>query len=160
MNDITIRIAESSDVSEIQRLYQQLDRHHADILPMVFQPVDSDVRADDVILNWINRDDAVYLLAEMSGKVIGFLHLKRAAHPNFPVFRKHEYARIEDAIIDKSYRGRGIGKMLLNAAVKWVKDQGIKHIQLLVWQENAAAVEFYLNQGFKPINVKMEMNIE
>jgi len=159
MTDFKIRIASTDDVESIQQLYRQLDRHHADILPQVFQSVDGDIRPDDVIHGWIARDDADYILAEVGGKVVGFLNIQQSSHPKYPMFRPHQFALIENAVVHKSWRGKGIGGELFKAAIEWAQKRRIRHVQTLVWSENKRAKKFYVNRGFQPLTEKLELDL-
>ena len=125
----TIRKAEIRDIQEIQRLYRQLDSHHAQLIPTVFQTVEGDAREDEVIQRWIDRDDADYLLAELEGQIVGFTNVQRVSHPKYPMFRPHEFAVIDDAVVDKLYRGKGIGTVLFRAAIDWATKRGLRHVQ-------------------------------
>ena len=154
------RKAETRDIPQIQRLYRQLDNHHAELLPEVFQPVQGDVRGNDVIQKLLDLDDADHLVAELDGQVIGFVNVQRASHPKYPMFRPHEFALIESAVVDAPHRGKGVGTLLFRAAIDWARDHGLRHVQTTVWHANAGAREFYLNQGFRPMTMKLELDSE
>ena len=157
MNLIT-RKAKARDIPEIQRLYRQLDDHHANLLPAVFQPIEGDARGNDLIQICIDPDDADYLLAELDGQVVGFMNVQRTSYPKYPVFRPRDFAMIENAVVDKSHRGKGVGTMLFHAAIAWAKDRDLQHIQTTVWHENVKAKDFYLDQGFRPMTVNLELD--
>jgi len=157
---MTIRRAGLSDILEIQRLYRQLDRHHAALLPAIFRRVDGDARGDEVIQEWIDRDDADYLVAELDEKMVGFVNVKRSTHPSFPMFRPHKYAMIENTVVDQAYRGKGIGRALFDDAIAWARERGLRHVQTTVWHDNAGAREFYLNRGFRPMTMRLELDME
>lgn len=55
-------------------------------------------------------------------------------------------AVVEDA------RGKGVGKALVDAFVEWNKDTDKTRYQLWVQRQNKAAVNMYLNKGFKYVN--------
>ncbi|MCA9438956.1 MAG: GNAT family N-acetyltransferase [Candidatus Omnitrophica bacterium] len=155
----TIRGANSGDIPDIQSLYRQLDDHHADLIPEVFQPLDWNARADCDIQEAIDREDMEYLVAICDEKVVGFVQLEIAIQPDFPVFRPREYALMDSAVVDKPYRRKGIGRMLCKAAVEWCRARGTPQIQTNVWDKNVGAREFYLDFGFRPMCVKLELDI-
>lgn len=155
-----IRQATAEDIPEIQCLYRQLDEHHVRLLPEVFQLVDGDARPDSLIAQWIEDEDADYLLAQADGAVVGFVNVRKSSHPQYPMFRAHDFALIENAVVDEPHRGKGIGKALFEAAMQWAGDRALKHVQTTVWHENAGAREFYLGQGFRPMTMKMELDVE
>ena len=46
------------------------------------------------------------------------------------------------------YRGRGIGRRLLNDALDWSWDSGYERVELSVFTDNEAAIHLYRNAGF------------
>jgi diamine N-acetyltransferase len=160
MSNLAIRRAEVRDIDDIQRLYRQLDRHHAELLPEVFQPLQGDARSDEFVQLRIERDDAAYLLAELDGTVIGFVDVQRSAHPGYRMFRPREFAMIDNLVVDEAQRGQGIGKSLLQAAITWAGENGLRYVQTSVWDANARARDLYLGQGFAPVTVRLELDIE
>ncbi len=51
--------------------------------------------------------------------------------------------------ITPSYRGRGLGKPILLAGMEYLHSAGVKHIELNVDGENAAAIGLYQSVGFQ-----------
>lgn len=160
MHELSVRRAQIHDVRDIQRLYRQLDRHHAALLPDVFRPLERDARADMVIRTRIDREDADYLLAELDGEVVSFADVQRAAYPDYPMFRPREFCLIDNLIVDEPHRGKGIGKRLLEVAIDWARERGLGYVQTTVWDANARARDFYLEQGFAPMTLRVELAIE
>lgn len=52
-------------------------------------------------------------------------------------------AWIEDMVVNAKYRGKGIGKQLLNNALAWTKNKGATRAQLLVDVANTDAISYY-----------------
>lgn len=50
---------------------------------------------------------------------------------------------VEDLIVNKEWRGRGIGRQLLKFLETWAAQKSLKRIQLLADIENTPALEFY-----------------
>ena len=65
-------------------------------------------------------------------------------------------AWIEDMVIDKDYRGSGLGKSLLNAILKWATDKGATRAQLLVDIENISAVGYYQHLGWETTQLQAQ----
>lgn len=55
---------------------------------------------------------------------------------------------IEDVVVDRTWRGKGIGRALLDEAEKWARSQGALRVQLLADQRNAPALDFYAGRGW------------
>lgn len=76
------------------------------------------------------------------------------------MFRLHEFAMIENAVVDEPYRGKGVGTILFGAAIDWARDHRLRYVQTSGWHENAGAREFYLDQGFRPMTLRLELDTE
>jgi len=59
-------------------------------------------------------------------------------------------ALLEDMVIRPDARGKGLGTMLIQAAINQAKQSGCKRITLLTDHDNLAAQGFYQSQGFTP----------
>jgi len=50
---------------------------------------------------------------------------------------------VEDVIVDRGFRGRGAGALLLERIAAWGRENGLKRLQLLADDNNRPALEFY-----------------
>lgn len=55
---------------------------------------------------------------------------------------------IEDVVVDRAWRGKGIGRALLDEAETWARAQGALRVQLLADQRNRPALDFYAARGW------------
>lgn len=51
-------------------------------------------------------------------------------------------------LVKETHRGRGIGTLLLRAALNWAAQNGVTRLQLGVFPHNAAAIHLYKKMGF------------
>ncbi len=51
-------------------------------------------------------------------------------------------------LVAAPWRGRGVGKKLLDACLAWARESGAHKICLEVWPHNAAAIALYEKNGF------------
>ncbi|PIV87751.1 MAG: GNAT family N-acetyltransferase [Hydrogenophilales bacterium CG17_big_fil_post_rev_8_21_14_2_50_63_12] len=58
-------------------------------------------------------------------------------------------AWVEDLVVRPDQRGRGIGRLLLDAVTIWAKRRGLTRLQLLADCENETALGFYRHQGWQ-----------
>ena len=58
-------------------------------------------------------------------------------------------AWVEDMVVAEAYRGYGMGRCLLNAAISWAKEKGASRAQLLVDIENEPAIGYYQHLGWE-----------
>ena len=160
LEDLSVRKAVIEDAAALHRLYHQLDRHHADLLPEVFRPLGRDPRSEAFIGDVLDDPRAAFFVAVLDGEVVGFLEIRISGPPDFPVFRKRDFAYIENTAVDASLRGRGIGEALFDAALEWAASHGVDRIQTSVWNENTGAVRFYERRGFRPVTLRLERVID
>jgi GNAT superfamily N-acetyltransferase len=67
----------------------------------------------------------------------------------YPVLSNKKKAWIEDVVVDRDARGRGIAGLLLDAAFDHARKQGVKKIDLTSANSRAAAHELYEKKGFQ-----------
>ncbi len=67
--------------------------------------------------------------------------------PRQTMLRKQ--AVIEDMIVDEAYRGKGLGREILEDLVKWARGQGVEIIELTSNPKRIAANELYKKYGFE-----------
>ncbi len=78
-----------------------------------------------------------------NNKVVGILTLAIIDIPT------GKLARIEDVVVDKSARGKGIGEKITIAAIQKAKELGIKKIDLTSNPNREAANRLYKRLGFR-----------
>lgn len=88
----------------------------------------------------IDGDSAVYgLLAEQDGQLIGFAHL--IMHPT--TWASSPSCYLEDLYITRSFRGRGVGRQLIEAVYRYADESGAAKVYWLTQEYNAAARSLY-----------------
>jgi ribosomal-protein-alanine N-acetyltransferase len=65
-----------------------------------------------------------------------------------------EDGEILSVAVDGKARRRGIGGLLLDAAISGLKDQRVGRVFLEVRESNSAAIELYKSRGFAPMSVR------
>jgi len=56
---------------------------------------------------------------------------------------------VEDVVVREPWRGRGVGRLLMEAISAWAKDKKVDRLQLLADRNNTAALEFYRCLGWQ-----------
>jgi GNAT superfamily N-acetyltransferase len=57
---------------------------------------------------------------------------------------------IEDVIVDRVFRSKGIGTLLFEEIMTWSRSAGLKRLQLLADRDNLPALDFYSFGSFSP----------
>lgn len=84
-------------------------------------------------------DPAGFLLAERDGRVIGFHWTKR--HPG-------GLGEVYVIGVDPDTAGAGVGKALLAAGLRYLRDQGDTEVELYVESDHPTAIGLYTRAGF------------
>ncbi len=63
-------------------------------------------------------------------------------------FKAPKRGRITELVVDKEYRGKGIGKELLLKMKEHLKTNGCEKIMIAVFGYNESAIKFYKENGF------------
>lgn len=84
-----------------------------------------------------------FLVATIETHVIGFISST-----------VDEYSEILNFVVDKDFRGQGIGSKLLNMVINEAKEKKSKSIYLEVNEINNNAIALYLKNGFKKDHVR------
>lgn len=58
-------------------------------------------------------------------------------------------AVLEDVIVRDEYRGKGLGRRLVEHVLAWAKTDGMTRVTLLADRDNKAALDFYRKLGFE-----------
>ncbi len=159
MNEITIRMATMDDYDAICHLTEQVDQLHTDLIPAVFQPFSGPARSQERIAHFVEGSNADIIVASLDDNILGYLNIQKAAHPPYPMFRTHEFAQVENLVVDAGHRQQGVGIILLAAAKEWSRDRGLRFIQTNVWSANRHAREFYGKHGFETITERIELDL-
>lgn len=83
-------------------------------------------------------------VAERSGRVIGMGSVQTL----LSTAEGGMVGLIEDVIVEKKSRGKGVGRKLLQSLEAWADQHGLLRLQLLADQKNRPAIQFYLDGGW------------
>ncbi|GHT86667.1 N-acetyltransferase [Bacteroidia bacterium] len=98
-----------------------------------------------------NHPKSMVFLAEIDGVFVGLL----TAFENFSTFTAKPMINIHDVIVLKEYRGKSIGRQLMNALISEAENRGSSRITLEVRKDNPTAQNLYKSLGFKDTDPPM-----
>ena len=91
-----------------------------------------------------NPEIGEILVMKTDGKVIGMVSLLYSISTALG----GKVAILEDMVMSNDFRGKGLGKELLNEAIAYAQERGCLRLTLLTDFDNETAIRFYKNAGF------------
>jgi GNAT superfamily N-acetyltransferase len=156
MSELLIRRAVDLDIPRIVELFEQVDELHREALPWMFRKLEQP-RSAEVLERFIcGSDRATFVAIEGdAGPVVGVLVVILREGPKPPLVRPARVAEIDNLVVDRAARRRGIGKALVGAALAWSRDVNAERTELGVYDFNEEARLFYESLGFATVFRRM-----
>mgnify|MGYP000430086190 FL=1 len=141
-----IRDMESKDYPEIDRLMKELHELHVKGRPDLYTELEHPYSREE-FEKIVSDPEIIAILAEEKSVVIG-LCIGTLRKKSGMVEMKTMY--IEDLIVDRNFRGKGIASQLYEEMEERGRNTGAKRLDLMVWEFNSDAKRFYEKQGMRP----------
>ena len=135
-----IREATQEDIVQMLPLLEQLFAIEEDFK---FDP-DTQSRGLGLMLDGCGKHKTVKL-ACLGSRVIGMC----TAQTRISTAQGRICAVVEDLVVDKGHRGKGLGRQLLAAIEGWARARGIISLGLLADRDNQQGLAFYKNQAWE-----------
>lgn len=136
-NAVSVRIARESDATDLASLTAQLGYQ--------VKPSELRVRLSRIL----ERSDQRFVVAEDQRQIVGWLHALVVEH-----IEANPFVVIGGLVVDRSSRRRGIGRLLMEDAETWVKDQRCSVVRLSSSVGRTGAHHFYERLGYKNIKTQ------
>jgi len=155
---VSIRKAVLADAPEIIRLWNALEAHHRAEFgfgtpgAFAYKKNAASIYKKFLLKQLAARNAAVFV-AEDGGRTIGYIMASVNKLP--PILVHDREAFVNELLVEKAHRRKGVGTKLLGAAERWAKRKGLFWLGLTVHTENRAALAAYRKFGMKALNVKM-----
>jgi ribosomal protein S18 acetylase RimI-like enzyme len=102
----------------------------------------------------LGRPDHVLLLARIGGTACGFAHLTTRQS----ILHDRPTGLIDELVVAREFRGQGIGRLLIDAAIGRCRDLGCCEVEVSTETSNIHAQEFYRKCGFDDEGVLFELH--
>jgi ribosomal protein S18 acetylase RimI-like enzyme len=98
-------------------------------------------------------------VAEVDGKVVGFVSVWARVPPTEPDEPQTEYAYVSDLVVLAPFRQRGLGRALLEQAERYAREQQATVIRIGVLAQNVSAKRLYLEVGFTERRIELSKDL-
>ena len=150
--NIAIRPAVAEDADGITRVYLESAEYHARLDPERYAIPDMEVISARYREGRQHPPDAgvnaVTLVAELSGEIVGFVDA-RLDHSPDPMHRQITYCHTVEFAVSSRHQHQGIGRRLLLAAEDWGRERDAEYASLEYLAPNTRASIFYQRSGYR-----------
>lgn len=154
MAEVVIRKARDGELKVVQELNHQLFLHDEEYDPFLDMNWSFGKIGENYFKKRIAGGDGVCFVAEMNEEIVGYLAGGIIKPYDYRTIKKQ--TELENTLVNKNFRGRGIGEKLFNEFVKWSREQGAERIKVSASSENLGAIRFYEKAGFVPYAIELE----
>lgn len=130
-------------------MYDQLARVHAQALPHFFHSGEAPALSRERFTALLANENAAIFVAEHQQIIIGMVHCYVHTTPAVSVVVPRRFVHIEDLVVSEHVRQQGAGQLLTERVHQWAKEQGVKEIELDVWEFPTSALSFYQKLGYQ-----------
>ena len=156
----TIRSATSADLPSLGRLGALLVGVHHDFDAKRFiAPTRGTPSGYAGFLgSQLAKEDAAVLVAEEDGQVIGYAYATVEDYDYMSL--RGPAGVLQDIIVDPACRGRGVGRLLLDAALAFLRTRGAPRVVLSTADRNEAAQRLFAGMGFRRTMIEMTRELD
>jgi len=154
-----IRKAAIKDLSDVLRLnYDLFKKERREFDKSLDMRWTYGKKGREYFRNRIAKKDSLVEVAEYDGKIVGYLSGGLSKRLNYR--KKAKCAELENMMVEKKHRSRGLGAKLVRDFVDWCGKNKIDCISLTAFAGNKRAIKFYRNMGFKDYTLALEMGLK
>jgi ribosomal protein S18 acetylase RimI-like enzyme len=146
--EFLIRPATPGDRAAIVSLYLELEDHHRVLQPSNARYNLGRKRWDGLVARFLADPSVAMLVAATPDVPVGFAKLMMVEKP------WGLSCEIDTMVVSTRFRGRGIGRRLMDAAEAYARTHEAKAMRVTVLVENGDGRRFYEREGYGPIAVR------
>jgi ribosomal protein S18 acetylase RimI-like enzyme len=151
----SVRPATRADLPAIGRLGALLVRLHHEFDPARFMPATPGTERGyaSFLGTQLAEPDVVVLVAERGGLVLGYTYA--GVEGTDWMALRGPAGVLYDIVVDPTHRGRGVGRMLLDATIAALEQRGAPRVLLSTAEQNEPAQRLFAKAGFRRTMIEM-----
>jgi ribosomal protein S18 acetylase RimI-like enzyme len=155
---IKIRKAERRDIPGILKLLDSIRELHHKGRPDVFKDNGTKYTEEQLIEKINDLNEGIFVAYD-GENFLGYVCtvIRHTKDHNILVDKKVLY--IDDLCVLEETRGRGVGRMLLDEAKDFARENNCVSLELNVWKFDGSAEGFYRSYGFTTMSRRMEFKL-
>jgi len=158
--DTIVRPALPADLPAVGRLGALLVGTHHELDPRRFLSATPRTAASYASYLGGQLEDPAFavLVAEERGEVVGYTYA--AVEGTDYLTLRGPAGVLHDIVVDPRARGRGLGRLLLEATLAFLKSRGAPRVVLWTAEGNVAAQRLFANAGFRRTMLEMTRELD
>lgn len=156
----TIRRATSADLPRLGRLGALLVEEHHAFDERRFLPTRDRTPTDYAafLVRQLADPNVIVVVADDHGDVVGYAYATVESYDYMAL--RGPAGVVQDIIVDPDFRGRGIGRQLLDATLEALSEGGAPQVVLSTAERNEAAQRLFVSAGFRRTMVEMTRELD
>lgn len=155
---VRLRKAREKDLKDIDRIYVEgsIDEGRLQFPKIAIKEMDKDLKKfkKDRIGGWkkgLKSKNNYWIVLEDSNSIVGF--------GNAEIKKNYDYKEgtITMVYIDRKFRKKGLGRMVIKRLILWLKGKKVKYIEAGFYSNNKPSIKLFKKLGFNPISLKMRI---
>ncbi|WP_048057967.1 GNAT family N-acetyltransferase [Methanothermococcus okinawensis] len=139
---IIVKTAKEEDIPHMVKLLKELFEIEKDFKP-------NEEKQKNGLNLLLNSKNAKIFVAKYNNLVVGMCSIQLL----ISTAEGGKVGILEDLIVDKNFRGEGIGSRLLSEVEKYCKENNITRLTLLADKDNTKAIKFYNSKNWRFTNL-------
>lgn len=157
MDRIQIREGRIDDLPHLNEIYVECMEFHKktgyDLDKVPEAPQIFLKHVEDIII----MGEALLMVAHTDNRIVGYCVTRIEEKP--PVYEETRYGEIDNLAVLGEFQRQGVGEKLFQETVKWLKERGVKRIELMATVGNEKSNNFWQKMGFETFMKVMELKI-
>ena len=155
-----VRRATPADLPTIGRFGALLIEEHYDFDPRRFLAVRPGTPEGyaSFMSSQLKDPDKAVLVADDNGDMIGYAYAAIEGY-DYKALRGPAGV-LHDVIVDPEHRGRGVGRLLIEATLAFFRSRGVPRVVLSTAERNEAAQRLFAGMGFRRTMIEMTLELD
>ncbi len=151
----SVRPAQPGDYEAVAALNREVQQLHADRYPTLFKLPSGQTLPQATFDAWVSDPNGLMLAAVEDGRVVGYVQGELVSRDETPYRGALRLLYVNQICVTRACGRRGHGHRLIEMAAEHARRTGITRLELDTWALNTEARDFFENEGFLDINIRM-----
>ncbi len=155
---MNIRDAQEADLAAMARLLLIVHQLHVDAEPKTYRPISHEIATE--FLRKRRSEAGTHLrLAETESNLMGYCCAVIRPPSELPLLQSRKVLYVNEVVVDPTSRRKGVGHALMDDLKQLAGREHVEELELDVSEFNTEARQFFLDQDFEPVRVRMRARI-